>query len=195
IEGTEEEKKHFDRNTMNKWNAFFKSPPTQLGAGTIFFLADKASPGWREKYEARKSPAPTRAEVRSPSAVFDPWQRYIVPAFPLDILPLEIQDYVQAQAEIIGCDVSGMAMSVLGTFSGALHHEFALKMQRNGTWYANPRLWVLFVTDPSQRKTPMFKAATRPLVEKEGLRAPEIPRRIARVRGSQRMRRRQESRD
>ena len=40
-------------------------------------------------------------------------------------------------------------------------------MQRNGNWYANPRLWILFVTDASQRKTPMFKTATRPLVERE----------------------------
>jgi hypothetical protein len=99
--------------------------------------------------------------------VFDPWQRYIVPAFPLDVVPPMVQDYVKSQAAIIGCDISGLAMCVLGAFSGALHHEFALKMQRYGKWFACPRLWVLFVTDPSQRKTPMFKAATRPLVEHE----------------------------
>src|SRR5262249_41479449 len=51
IAGTEEEKKRFDRNTVNKWNALFTSPPKDLGAGTIFFLADKAAPGWREEYE------------------------------------------------------------------------------------------------------------------------------------------------
>jgi Protein of unknown function (DUF3987) len=56
---------------------------------------------------------------------------------------------------------------VLGTFSGALSHGFALKMLRNGTWYASPRLWVLLVADPSQRKTPILKTTTRPLVHYE----------------------------
>src|SRR5262249_38495066 len=51
IAGTEAERARFDRNTVNKWNALFTSPPKDLGAGTIFFLADKAAPGWREEYE------------------------------------------------------------------------------------------------------------------------------------------------
>jgi predicted P-loop ATPase len=36
-------------NTAQKWAAFFKSPPTKIGAGTIFHLADQASPNWRNK--------------------------------------------------------------------------------------------------------------------------------------------------
>ena len=99
--------------------------------------------------------------------MFDPWERYIVPAFPLDIHPPVVQDYVGLQATIIGCDISGFAMSVLATFSGALHHCFALKILRHGNWYENPRLWVLMVGDSSQRKTPMFNTATRPLVQYE----------------------------
>jgi hypothetical protein len=51
IAATAEEKKRFDRNTMAKWNAFSTSPPKDIGAGTIFYLADKASPGWRDEYE------------------------------------------------------------------------------------------------------------------------------------------------
>src|SRR5262249_22482809 len=41
--------------TDERWAAYFRSPPTQLGAGTIFWLADQAAPGWRQEYEARKT--------------------------------------------------------------------------------------------------------------------------------------------
>jgi hypothetical protein len=99
--------------------------------------------------------------------VFDPWERYIVPMFPLDVLPEGVQKFIRSQSNIIGGDVSGLAMAGLATFSGALHHRFALKMMRNGNWFAPPRLWVVLVADPSQRKTPILRASTRPLVDYE----------------------------
>jgi hypothetical protein len=39
--------KYDARITAEKWVAYFRSPPTQIGAGTIFYLADQVSPGWR----------------------------------------------------------------------------------------------------------------------------------------------------
>jgi hypothetical protein len=98
-------------------------------------------------------------------SLFDPWAEYIVPTFPLDILPPVAQEFVRAQSVLIGCDRSGMAMAVLATFSGSLSHRFALRMMRNGDWYENGRLWVLLVGDPSKKKTPIFNTATRPIVE------------------------------
>jgi hypothetical protein len=92
--------------------------------------------------------------------LFDPWQRYAVPAFPLDILPSSIKHFVTTQSEIIGCDKSALAMSVLAAISGALDHRFALKLMRYGNWWASPRLWVLLVGPPSIKKTPIFNAAT-----------------------------------
>src|SRR5262249_40698848 len=164
----------YDADTVRKkWDGFH---PTQIGFGTLSFYADKAAPGWRERYEARQQEENERSnneQARSGTTkdtttpVFDPWQPYIVPAFPLDILPLEVQDYVSSQSSIVGCDISGTAMSALGTFSGALHHKFALKMQRHGKWYVSPQLLILFVVAASQRKTPMFKDVTRPLVDYE----------------------------
>jgi hypothetical protein len=35
-------------NTAKKWAAYFRSPPTQIGAGTIFHLANEHAPGWRD---------------------------------------------------------------------------------------------------------------------------------------------------
>jgi AAA domain-containing protein/primase-like protein len=55
IAGTEAEKARFDRTTAERWAAFSKCPPDKIGAGTIFFLADKASPGWREEYDAERA--------------------------------------------------------------------------------------------------------------------------------------------
>jgi hypothetical protein len=58
-------------------------------------------------------------------------------------------------------------MSVLATFSGSLHHGHALRMLRNGSWWSSPRLWVLLVGPPSCKKTPIFNAATDPLLKYE----------------------------
>ena len=39
--------------TAAKWAAYFKSPPTHIGAGTIFLLADQASPIWWLDYRSQ----------------------------------------------------------------------------------------------------------------------------------------------
>jgi hypothetical protein len=149
--------------TVNGIVALFAKYPTGIAARYRGRLQHEIQQAFDK---IRIDPTTTTPETL-PSPVFDPWQRYIVPAFPLDILPPVVQDYVKSQAAIIGCDISGLAMCVLGAFSGALHHGFALKMQLNGPWYERPRLWLLNVADPSQRKTPTLKAATHPIVHYE----------------------------
>jgi hypothetical protein len=121
----------------------------------------------REREEREGRGGNGREPPPLPEHIFDPWERYIVPPFPLDVLPEVAQKFVRSQSMIIGCDISGMAMSTIGVFSGALHHGFGLRMMRNGDWYASPRLWVLLVAGPSERKTPTLKAAARPLVHYE----------------------------
>jgi Protein of unknown function (DUF3987)/Bifunctional DNA primase/polymerase, N-terminal len=111
--------------------------------------------------------AAAQPESTTDGPLFDPWEKYIVPVFPLDVLPPVAQDYVAAQSTVMGCCASGLAMSVLATFSGALHHGFAVKMMRNGAWYERPRLWVLLVADPAQRKTPIINSVTAPLAHYE----------------------------
>jgi Protein of unknown function (DUF3987) len=91
--------------------------------------------------------------------VFDPWENYIVPHFPLEILPAPIARFVIEQARVIGCDRSALAMACLAAFSGALDHRFRLKMMRHGPWYVSSRLWVLLVGDVSVKKTPIINAA------------------------------------
>jgi hypothetical protein len=59
--------KYNAHTTAEKWAVLFKSPPTQIGAGTVFYLADQAAPGWRQEYEARKAnPQPDPAPQPQP---------------------------------------------------------------------------------------------------------------------------------
>jgi putative DNA primase/helicase len=44
-----------ESNPRERWNNYFNSPPKKIGAGTIFKLANEASPGWLAKYEAQKN--------------------------------------------------------------------------------------------------------------------------------------------
>jgi hypothetical protein len=84
--------------------------------------------------------------------IFDPWDEYVVPPFPLEVLSEDVRRFVETQSRVIGCDPSAVAMSVLAACSGALDHRFALRMLRNGDWCAHPRLWVLLVGDPSRKR-------------------------------------------
>lgn len=97
-------------------------------------------------------------------SVFDPWQSFIVPSFPLDVLPEDVQQFVLTQSRVIGCDPSALAMCVLANASAAIDHRTTLRMMKYGNWHVSPRLWVLLVGEPSDKKTPAFSAATHHLV-------------------------------
>jgi Primase C terminal 2 (PriCT-2) len=56
-------KKYDAADTAAKWAAYFRSPPTQIGAGTIIHLADEADPGWRNRYDTK-----LEAELRAANA-------------------------------------------------------------------------------------------------------------------------------
>jgi hypothetical protein len=99
--------------------------------------------------------------------VFDPWENYIVPDFPLEILPPVIQRYVVQQSRVIGCDASALAMACLAGLSGVLDHSFKIKMMRNGDWHERVRLWLMLVGDVSVKKTPIINAATKALMRFE----------------------------
>ena len=50
---SEKSEKYDARTTDEKWQEYFTSPPDQIGAGTIFWEADQASPGWRFQFDLR----------------------------------------------------------------------------------------------------------------------------------------------
>ncbi|MBG0800780.1 DUF3987 domain-containing protein [Methylocystis sp. H4A] len=114
------------------------------------------------------APQPTsQKEKMRLNPVFDPWERYVVPDFPFEILPPDLAHFVETHSIIIGCDPSALAMCVMSALSSALDHRFALKMMRNGDFHASPRLWMLLFGPPSTKKTPMQNAALAPLTAHE----------------------------
>ena len=40
--------------TRNRWETYRRSPPKRIGAGTVFHLADEASPGWRDNEKVKE---------------------------------------------------------------------------------------------------------------------------------------------
>lgn len=38
-------------DTEDKWSAISSCPPSDIGFGTLVYLADKANPGWRVVYD------------------------------------------------------------------------------------------------------------------------------------------------
>src|SRR5262249_8765665 len=139
-----------------QWRSFERNSAhaKPVTIGTVFHYALQF--GWGDSKSGG-------AEPQRSGPLFDPWAQYIVPTFPLDVFPAVTKEFVASQSIVIGCDPSALAMTVLGTFSGALDHRFALKMLRHGQWWEHPCLWVLLVGDPSAKKTPAMNAATRPL--------------------------------
>jgi hypothetical protein len=118
----------------------------------------KAAPLWEPGGESESKPA-------DELPIFDPWDSYSVPKFPLEIMPQAVQQFINEQSRVIGCDPSALAMALLAGFSGAVDHRFKLRMMRNGCWSVSPRLWVLLVGDPSRKKTPIINTALSELEE------------------------------
>src|SRR5262249_55989812 len=102
------------------------------------------------------------ATVKS-GEIFDPWQEFVVPKFPLDVLPVAILDFVLHRSDAMGVDRSAFAMSVLAAASGAIHHRFRIKMKRKSDWWEHVRLWMLLVGRSSWKKSPLIDATTWPL--------------------------------
>jgi hypothetical protein len=95
--------------------------------------------------------------------LFDPWQQFIVPEFPLDVLPPVAYRFILDRSTAMGVDRSAVAMATLAAFSGAIHHRFRIKMMRNADWWEHVRLWVLLVGRSAWKKTPIIDATTRPI--------------------------------
>jgi hypothetical protein len=120
----------------------------------------------RRDVELKKLAATVRSgyEKFAPSgALFDPWQEFVAPPFPVDILPGVTHDFVVTKSADIGVDPSAMAMSTLATCSGAIHHRSRINLKRNGTWWVHPNLWVLLIGRSATKKSPGLDDAVRPL--------------------------------
>lgn len=114
---------------------------------------------------ARPIPANTDTTPReSEWKPVDLWTRYEAPPLPKHILPPVIERFAVAQADSMGVDPGGLAMSALAVCAAATSDRIRLQVKRHDpTWHESARLWVALIGTPSTKKTPMMTAAMRPL--------------------------------
>lgn len=149
------------RYAMNKWEKEVKQAASQPRP----FGPEEAVAGRLATMVAEEA---TLAVVEAPGHdIFDPWERYPLPQFPIDCLPPNLRRYVEIQSRSIGVDQSALAMGALAACSGAISHEFRLKIMRTGGWWVRPRLWVMLCGAPSAKKSPAMHAVLSPIKARE----------------------------
>lgn len=103
-----------------------------------------------------------QAEKDAEDGPLDLWMRNAAPAFPESLLPPLLARFAKTRADMIGCDPSGIAMAALAACGTVIRDTIQLRMKRHDPgWKESARLWVMLVGDPSRKKTPMLRAATK----------------------------------
>lgn len=92
------------------------------------------------------------------------------PPCPLGLLPPVLETYALDVAERLNIDPAMVFMPMLAVCAAAIDDRVQIIPQEHDrTWKESPRLWVAFVADSGEKKTPAMKAAMAPLyaIEKE----------------------------
>ena len=101
----------------------------------------------------------------------DGWEKPItfddveLPIFPIDTLPEVLRDYCLAVAEACQVPVDMPAMSALGILATALQTKFQIKA--NSDWSEPLNLFLMFVANPSDMKSPTMKKFTNAIISFE----------------------------
>jgi phage/plasmid primase-like uncharacterized protein len=107
-----------------------------------------------------------KADKEAEEGPMDLWKRTTAPAFPESLLPPLIARFARIRADMVGCDPSGLAMAALGACGTVIRDTIQLKMKKHDPgWKEQARLWVMLVGDPSRKKTPILRAATKRLAD------------------------------
>lgn len=93
----------------------------------------------------------------------DPWLKRKHPPLPDGLLPSAIEEFARSQAEIMGVDPGGLAVSALAVCAAAIPDNITIKVKRYDDWQESARIWVALIGNPSAKKSPIINAASRPL--------------------------------
>ncbi|MBL6082378.1 DUF3987 domain-containing protein [Belnapia sp. T18] len=86
------------------------------------------------------------------------------PELKAEHVPLAIWPFVKDTAERMGVDPASVALAALVSLASVTHDDFVLQPKRfDTTWTESPRIWGAIVGDPSVLKTPIIRAATKPI--------------------------------
>jgi hypothetical protein len=159
---SEKSRKFVARACEDRWSHFATSPPTRIGAGTLFMMAKAA--GWqRPRTDPEPEPAATGETAADPAAFFDPWAELQPPSFPIDALPTVLRAFAEDRARLMGADPCALTWAAISAASAALNGSIRLKMKRHDHWSEAPAIWVALIGRPSTKKTPIINAAWEPL--------------------------------
>jgi hypothetical protein len=142
MRGRRKSEKHDAKNTAAKWAAYHRSPPSCIGAGTIFYLANEAKPGWRtdspkdipERYAPSISPdQDQRNTYESPGDVdaqpVDLWAELAMPSLPEGALPERIEKLARHQSQLMGVDPGGIAAAALTVCAAAIPDRIQVRVK------------------------------------------------------------------
>jgi phage/plasmid primase-like uncharacterized protein len=100
-------------------------------------------------------------EEAAESQPVDLWKRFDPPAFPAGMLPDVIERFAVGRSRQMGVDPGGLAMSALTACAAVIRDRIKVKVKEHEDWFESARLWTMLVGDPSYKKSPIMKAATR----------------------------------
>ncbi len=143
--------KYDQQATEARWKHYSSSPPSKIGAGTLFYMASEARRGGGE-------------QTADGAAPVDLWGVFPAPELPMGLLPPILERWAISQGETMGCDPGGLAVSALAVCAAAIPDSIGLKVKKFDDWTESARLWVALVGDPSAKKTPILSAAAAPIM-------------------------------
>jgi hypothetical protein len=165
--------------TRHRWDHYATSPPTSIGAGSIFYMAAEAERHARREDEAREdpSPEPPPHASRNHRRMEDPGE-FVWPQ-PFDFLtdpngeppellhhhiPAALNDFVFDTAERMGVDPTSVALSGITCCAAVVSDDWQVQPKRyDSTWTESARIWGAIVGDPGILKTPVIRACTHPI--------------------------------
>ena len=95
---------------------------------------------------------------------WNPWTRTGGPAFPLDMMPPVVRDWIEMRASQTGADISAFALAALQIVGGCVDHRVRLQPKLHEHDYLiGPVLWTMLVGPPSTIKTAVVRSVTNVL--------------------------------
>ena len=153
--------------TRREWDKLTRSPPTRIGAGTVFHHASAADPTW----DGGKGPRRIHSWDTPDISLLDD-RRGALPEFPLGELGHELREVVKRVALGAGVsadDVVLPLLSIAGSLVGA-----GRRVQAVPSWSEPFTLWAAVVDYSGGGKTPGIAAIKKPLDSIEDELKPEI---------------------
>lgn len=100
----------------------------------------------------------------------DLWARYDAPTLPMGLLPKVIEQFAVRHGEVMGVEPVGLAMAALTVCAASIHDDIEVQVkQYDPTWRESARIWMGMIGPPSTKKSPIQKAAMKPLAKIDGV--------------------------